>query len=227
MASLSASVGQGGRNLADDVRTVQQLLRSNGFHPGTDGNRDAATVAEIRAFQARFMAHPDGLIEPGHRTWQQLIGKADSGVSGQWQGDSSQWPQDKKLASLKPEMAAKVRTVLDRLAQRGFQPRIVYGWRSVAVQAQLVAENKSKVRFSFHNAQRPDGTPHSYAADIIDSRFAWSDQARDSGFWQALGDEAHGQGLVWGGEWKSFPDWAHVQLVANSELPRVMAESGL
>ncbi len=227
MANLTASVGQGGKNLPADVQTVQELLRGNGFDPGSGGVCDAKTIAEIRAFQARFMANPDGLIEPGHRTWQQLIGQASGAPPAQWQGDSAQWPQDKKLQSMKPEMAAKVRALLDRLAQRGFQPRIVYGWRSVTVQAQLVAEGKSKVRFSFHNAQLPDGTPNSYAADIIDSRFAWSDQAQSSGFWKALGEEARARGLVWGGDWKSFPDWAHVQLVANSELPRVMAESGL
>ena len=227
MTNLTSSVGQGGKNLTADVTTVQTLLRGRGFEPGAAGTCDAATIAAIRAFQATFMTAPDGLIEPGHRSWQHLTGENTGALPAVWQGDSAQWPQDKKLQSMKPEMAAKVRLVLDKLAQRGFQPKIFYGWRSVAVQAQLFAEGKSKVRFSFHNAQLPDGTPFSYAADIIDSRFAWTPQAESAGFWKALGEEAHAQGLVWGGDWKSFPDWAHVQLVANGELSRVMRESGL
>jgi peptidoglycan L-alanyl-D-glutamate endopeptidase CwlK len=125
----------------------------------------------------------------------------------QWQGDSSTWPQDKKLQSMKPDLAAKVRVVLDRLTQRGFQPKVFYGWRSVLVQAQLFADGKSKVRFSFHNAQLPDGNPHSYAADIIDSRFAWNKEAETSGFWKALGEEAHAQGLVWAATGRAFPTW--------------------
>lgn len=226
MPNITGSVGQGGRNQAADVAAVQELLRGRGFDPGAPGQCDEATVAAIRAFQAGFMTSPDGLIEPGRRSWQHLTGQHTGAVPAQWQGDSAAWPEDKKLQSMKPEMAAKVRAVMARLAARGFQPKIVYGWRSVAVQAQLFADGKSKVRFSFHNAQLPDGTPNSYAADLIDKRFAWSPQAESSGFWRALGEEAAAQGLVWGGAWKSFPDWAHVQLVANSELSRVMRESG-
>jgi len=227
MPNLSGSVGQGGKNLAADVTMVQTLLRGRGFEPGTAGVCDAATIAAIRAFQAGFMTSPDGLIEPGHRSWQHLQGENIGATPAQWQGDSSEWPQDKKLQSMKPEMAAKVRVLLDKLTARGFQPKIVYGWRSVAVQAQLFADGKSKVRFSFHNAQLLDGTPFSYAADIIDKRYAWAPLAESSGYWKALGEEAHGQGLVWGGDWQSFRDWAHVQLVANGELARVMHESGL
>ncbi len=71
------------------------------------------------------------------------------------------------------------------------------------------------------------GTPNSYAADVIDSRYGWTPQAETSGFWKALGEEAKKQNLYWGGDWSSFRDWAHVQLVANSELARVKKESGL
>ena len=227
MPSLSKSVGHGGQNLPVDVATVQAMLRGRGFDATDSGTCDAPTIAAIRAFQAGFMTSPDGLIEPGRRSWQQLQGANVGATPEEWRGDSAQWPQDKKLRSMKPEMAAKVRIVLERLAARGFQPKIFYGWRSVAVQAQLFAEGKSKVRFSFHNAQLPDGTPCSYAADIIDARFAWTAQAESSGFWKALGEEARAEGMVWGGDWASFRDWAHVQLVANGELSRVMRESGL
>jgi peptidoglycan L-alanyl-D-glutamate endopeptidase CwlK len=73
----------------------------------------------------------------------------------------------------------------------------------------------------------PNGRPNSYAADIIDGRYGWLPEAETSGFWKALGEEAKKQGLYWGGDWSTFRDWAHVQLVANSQLAQVMKESGL
>ncbi|BBA33140.1 peptidoglycan-binding domain-containing protein [Methylocaldum marinum] len=83
------------------------------------------------------------------------------------------------------------------------------------------------MKFSFHNAQLPDGTPNSYAADIVDERWGWSNDAEKNGFWQAMGEEANQLGLVWGGDWKNFKDVAHVQSRQNSELASVKKESGL
>lgn len=229
---IRGSVGKAGVNAKDDVVTVQRLLKMRGCDPGAaDGLCGPATIGAIILFQARFMSQPDGLIEPKGRTWQKLsdtlpIGN-DSPATGQWSGDSAQWPQDKKLLSMTSELRPKVQAVIEALAQRDFQPKIFFGWRSVAVQLELVAKGNSTVKFSFHNAQLKDGTPNSYAADIIDSRYAWSEQAASSGFWTALGEEAKKQGLYWGGDWVSFRDWAHVQLVANSELGRVKRDSGL
>ena len=233
MSIITASVGQGGRNTRPDVLLVQDLLRARGVTPGkSDGICGVNTIAAIKKFQAGFMTHPDGLIQPGQATWQRLSDaskKATVAPSSQsaWSGDSKQWTQDKKLQSMKPELAVRVRLVLTALVSRGFQPKIFWGWRSVEVQALLYSQGNSKVRFSFHNAQKPDGTPMSLAADIIDSRYAWSTQAETSGFWKALGEEAKRQGLIWGGDWADFRDWAHVQLVPNGMLAKVKAESGL
>lgn len=231
MNALSDSVGDGGRNQRADVMAVQTLLKARGANPGAaDGVCGPRTIAAIRAFQAGFMARPDGLISPGGTTWKHLNGAAPAAApapSGKWSGDSAQWPQERKLQSMTALLQPKVRSVLAALTKAGFQPKIFYGWRSVEVQLKLVKAGHSKVRFSFHNAQQPDGTPNAYAADIIDARYAWSDKAQSSGFWKALGAEAKKQNLIWGGDWSSFRDWAHVQLVANGQLPRIKKESGL
>ncbi len=95
------------------------------------------------------------------------------------------------------------------------------------MQQRLFAEGKSKVKFSFHNSQLPDGTPYSYAADIVDKRWGWDDAAETNGFWTALGSAAKSVGLVWGGDWKSFQDVAHIQGRPNSDLAAVKKESGL
>lgn len=230
MSVLQSSVGEKGKNLKSDVETVQSLLKSKGFDPkGIDGVCGKDTIAAIRRFQATFLTNPDGLIEPGRKTWQKLAstGGAAAPDLSQWSGDSARWPQEKKLRSMHPELRTKVEKVLQALKGRGFQPTVFYGWRSVAVQMQLYFKGNSKVKFSFHNAQHPDGTPNAHAADIVDSRFGWAPEAEQTGFWKALGEEAKKQGLVWGGDWVTFRDWAHVQLVPNGELARVKRESGL
>lgn len=144
-----------------------------------------------------------------------------------WAGDSARWTHEKKLESMHLDLRPKVTAVLEALAKRGFEPKVHFGWRSVAAQLEIVKKGHSTVKFSFHNAQLKDGTPQSYAADIIDVRYAWSNAATVAGFWTALGEEAKAQGLYWGGDWKTFKDVAHVQLVPNSALHRVKEESGL
>jgi peptidoglycan hydrolase-like protein with peptidoglycan-binding domain len=241
MAEIVASVGVGGVNNKSDVTLVQQLLTRAGFDTkGTDGAFGENTRTAIIDFQARFMRSPDGLIEPGGTSFARLQAGAASGSAGaalggapasssgitDWSGDSSKWPQDKKLASLEATFRPKIERVLASLKQQGFQPKIVFGWRSVAVQAQLKREGKTKVSFSFHNAQKPNGTPNAWAVDVVDERWAWNEPDCHK-FFRALGATGKAEGLVWGGDWQSFRDWAHLQGRQNSELGMVKRDSGL
>lgn len=154
-----------------------------------------------------------------------------SGLSesiAEWSGDSSQWPHEKKLRSMDFRLRPKVTAVLDALRARGFRPKIVYAWRSVAVQEELFKRGVTQVHFSFHNAQkRGEGIPNAYAADIVDERWGWKPEAEQKGFWDALGQAAHDQGLVWGGDWTPHPDFAHVQSRPSNELHAAKEESGL
>lgn len=50
---------------------------------------------------------------------------------------------------------------------------------------------------------------------------------RGDGFWQALGKAGKAEGLYWGGDWRSFKDWAHLQFFPNTKLSEVRKESGL
>ncbi len=93
------------------------------------------------------------------------------------------------------------------------------------MQLALFNKKRSKVKFSFHNATAKDGTPNAYAADIIDSRYGWSDKPETKKFWEALGKAAKKHDIYWGGDWKSFKDWAHIQAFPNSKLKDVKAES--
>ncbi|MGD8349555.1 MAG: M15 family metallopeptidase [Gammaproteobacteria bacterium] len=225
---ITASVGRGGVNRKPDTRRIQGAL--NEVYPAyeleVDGICGPNTVRRIERFQRGFMRRPDGRIDPGGRSLARLNTAVPS-LQEDWQGDSSKWSQERKLASLDPGFRGKVSTVLGRLETDGFQPRIYYGWRSVAVQRELVRKGHSKVSFSFHNAQYRDGRPRAHAVDIIDRRWAWSEAARDNGFWDALGDAGKAEGLYWGGSWIKFKDYAHLQSLPNYRLAETRRRSGL
>jgi len=237
MVNLTGSVGRGGKNIYRDVVLIQRLLKSHGISPGPiDGICGPRTIAAILRFQSSFLTRPDGLIEPYKITSRRL--KGGGGQQGQQQiqqkqqsqgiGDNSaQWTQDKKLASMNPHFRHKVIVLLQKLKSRGFQPTVVYGWRSVALQQKLLRQGVTKVRFSFHNAQTPDGRPNSFAADIVDRRYAWSEKKETHEYWKAQGEEAKRIGLFWGGDWKKPWDPAHVQYYPNSYLSAVKKASGL
>lgn len=226
--TIVGSVGRGGDNRKIDTRKIQKLL--NAIFPATllevDGDCGPKAIKRIERFQRRFMTKSDGRVDPGGRTLKRLNAAAPE-MQKDWSGDSSRWPKEKKLASLDTRIRSKVVRVLEALESEGFKPKVVFAWRSVAVQQRLVEEGKSRVRFSFHNAQRKKGTPNAYAADIIDKRWAWNDEAEENGFWRALGRTAKAEGLYWGGDWRSFKDWAHVQFYPNTKLAEVKRESGL
>jgi peptidoglycan L-alanyl-D-glutamate endopeptidase CwlK len=223
---IKGSVGKNGANYKADVRLIQEHLNLalTGKALVIDGDCGDKTNAAITRFQKRFMSQPDGRIDPGGRTLRYLS-KASGAVDAEWSGDSSRWSQEKKLESLNPAMRRKVERVVERLEAEGYKPKVVYGWRSLKVQEDLVARGVSRVKFSFHNAQKKNGQPNAYAVDIIDRRYAWSDKAKTSGFWDALGRAAKNEGLYWGGSWRSFKDWAHIQFYPNSQLAEVKKES--
>ncbi len=238
---INQSVGHNGVNQKIDVRTVQAQLNAQKPSAITklivDGKSGPLTIAVIRNFQKLVVGlrHPDGRIDPSGKTLIALNNPVSEAKWARgavventiWGGDSARWSQEKKLQSLDPIFRIKVKDIVNALKSRGFQPKIFYGWRSVAVQQELVKKGRSKVKFSFHNAQKPDGTPNAYAADVIDKRWGWKSDAESNGFWDALGQEATKRNLVWGGNWTTFKDVAHIQGRQNSELAAVKRESGL
>jgi hypothetical protein len=86
---ITGSVGRGGRNAHDDVRTVQRLLRESAhLLPGLervplDGNLDDRTADAIVAFQKRIvnLPTPDGRVDPRGRTFRILQGEQPHGVT--------------------------------------------------------------------------------------------------------------------------------------------------
>ncbi len=149
---------------------------------------------------------------------------------------------DQHVLAVVTDPRLRVHEIMDRLRARGFHPKIIYSWRSLATQDRLLQRRLSKVSFSFHNAVDDIGFPRALAADLVDSRYGWGDDEHGStktngalAFFRALGEEAHRHGLVWGGDWSTRGsfwapygigwDPAHIQAVPNGELARVREAS--
>lgn len=77
--STNASVGEQGRNMAQDVKVVQALLNTYFRHLkqptlAVDGSCGAKTIGAISAFQKDVvkLAKPDGRVDPGGKTYRVL-----------------------------------------------------------------------------------------------------------------------------------------------------------
>lgn len=71
---IKASVGRGGVNNPQDVVIVQNLLNKLGAKLTADGSCGKLTIGAIDAFQKKLgMTVPDGLIEPGRKSWKALV----------------------------------------------------------------------------------------------------------------------------------------------------------
>jgi len=88
--NISGSVGQGGKNNPADVKAVQKLLKQNGFPQlQDDGAYGPKTLQAIKNYQSKFLNNPDGLVDPGGRTFRKL-------AAGNSQGAPSGIPQENR-----------------------------------------------------------------------------------------------------------------------------------
>tara|TARA_Y100000310_G_scaffold32745_1_gene31006 strand:- start:3210 stop:4052 length:843 start_codon:yes stop_codon:yes gene_type:complete len=156
------------------------------------------------------------------------------------EGNSWKATQAEKMDSLHPHLQPIVERIISKLKDRnygGWQPELNYGYRTIEEQAVLKSMKPpwSTIDFSFHNTLK-DGKPAAQAADIIDVRMKKTEDdfyltgggvpGGNAAFWEALGRVAKlvfGEMMevdpkLWGGNWRKFKDWPHVQLFSNSQL---------
>jgi hypothetical protein len=128
------------------------------------------------------------------------------------------------LEQAHPIFKDALRQILAELRLLGWKPKIWHIKRTKAEQAEKVKKGYSKTMKSWHVDSTEGLLPAgriSYdviqgnAADIVDSRYAWSGEASslDFQFWKDLGRIAKTHGCSWGGDWKSFKDVAHIQML--------------
>lgn len=117
---------------------------------------------------------------------------------------------ERNLQGVHPDLAAIVRVAIDRLAQRndGLGAIVIEGVRTTVRQAELVKAGASRTM----NGRHLTG----HAVDLMatvngEGRWDWSLYRPLAGVVKAVAKE-RGIPLVWGGDWKSFPDGPHFEL---------------
>ncbi len=118
------------------------------------------------------------------------------------------------LDGLDPTFVDKVKQILSTLSQKGWQPRVASGLRSIEEQQEKIDQGKSSLK-------NPQNSKHvqGLAVDVIDKRYGWGGPAADLDFefWNDLGEVAREVGLTWGGDWKDFRDVAHVESTGHQK----------
>jgi peptidoglycan LD-endopeptidase CwlK len=120
---------------------------------------------------------------------------------------------ENRLKKVHPELANRVRMVIDKMAQGGVQLEVVQGLRTIAEQDALFAQGRTKPGKVVTNA-RGGKSNHNYglAVDLVPFSNGKPNWDAPNSIWMAIGAEAEKLGLEWGGQWKKFIDRPHVQL---------------
>src|SRR6266481_9894005 len=105
---------------------------------------------------------------------------------------------DNDYTKLLPTFRAKVKSLVARMNELGYDAIMFEGFRSQE-RANILAKQGVGIARSMHIL--------GLAADIVSHGRLWN---ADSHFWANLGNEAKKLGLTWGGDWRK-KDVAHVQ----------------
>lgn len=108
------------------------------------------------------------------------------------------------------------------------------GYRSFDRQAELYAQGRTSPGKIVTNA-KPGDSIHQYAlagdyvadgaTDKLGVQWSWENR---NGIYQRMGAVAQDCGLIWGGEWKRFPDLPHIEMpgLTLSEIKEIYRQSG-
>lgn len=121
---------------------------------------------------------------------------------------------ENRLKKVHPELASRVRKLIENFAANGLRLEVVQGYRTFAEQDALYAQGRTKPG-PVVTQVKGGRSNHNYglAVDLCpftgDGKPNWN---APGAVWLAIGTEAEKLGLEWGGNWKKFIDKPHVQL---------------
>jgi peptidoglycan L-alanyl-D-glutamate endopeptidase CwlK len=140
---------------------------------------------------------------------------------------------EKALATVNPSLVGKVRAAADQLAANGTYLLVVSGLRTAAEQDALYAQGRNGVAGHIVTKARAGFSMHNYglAVDVVPYLSGQTGQVNwdaNTPQFRAMVSALEGQGLVWGGEWKSFPDYDHFQMpgLPVTPSPTMLADYG-
>jgi peptidoglycan L-alanyl-D-glutamate endopeptidase CwlK len=134
------------------------------------------------------------------------------------------------LANVNPVLAAKVRAAAEQLAESGTYLLVVSGLRTAAEQDALYAQGRNGVPGHIVTNARAGRSMHNYglAVDIVpylsgpSGELNWDENTPQ---FRAMVAALEGQGLVWGGAWKTFPDDDHFQMPGIPASPSLAMQA--
>jgi peptidoglycan LD-endopeptidase CwlK len=117
-----------------------------------------------------------------------------------------------RLEKVHPELKKRITKLLNNLAKKSLDVRVVQGLRTFAEQDALFAQGRTKPGKRVTNAKGGQSN-HNYglAVDMAPFKAGQPDWNNIAGF-KTIGSEAKKLGLEWGGDWKKLVDMPHVQL---------------
>lgn len=116
-----------------------------------------------------------------------------------------------RLSKVDPVLATKCRQLIELANQNGQFLLVTQGFRSIAEQNKLYAQGRTTKGKIVTNAKGGQSN-HNFGravdfAFIVNGEVSWNDK-----LYKQIGVWAKVVGLKWGGNWKSFKDYPHVEL---------------
>ncbi len=124
---------------------------------------------------------------------------------------------------LHPELVRRIDIIIALAKKEKYDLRVTSGFRSVDEQNKLYAKGRTAPGKRVTNA-RGGQSFHNFGlacdlAPIINGKIYWEEELFD---WSLIGKWARAANLEWGGNWTSFVDRPHVQLVAGLTTKKAM-----
>lgn len=118
---------------------------------------------------------------------------------------------EQRIERLHPAIRSKARAFLNKAAQQGIKLRITAGLRSYAEQNALYAKGRTTSGKIVTNAKGGQSN-HNFglAIDVVPIKNGRADW---DGPWEQIGAIGKSVGFAWGGEWTSFVDRPHFEML--------------
>ncbi|MDI6781427.1 MAG: M15 family metallopeptidase [bacterium] len=116
----------------------------------------------------------------------------------------------RKIEDLHPIVAKKAITMVTELAKQGIDIIITSTLRTMDEQAEIYAIGRTKPGRIITNA-KPGQSWHNFGlafdvVPVVNGKAVW-----DSYYWEEIGAVGKAQGMMWGGDFKSFKDYPHFE----------------
>lgn len=188
--------------LIENVKAVQKLLNSRGYHPGyPDGWFGPMTTKAVRKFQTDNGLYPSGMVDPWTR--QRLFNSHPK-------DDFESRPSSSDISSLNPHVALLAKKFLESTRADQLDVRIYTAFRSWAEEDRLFAQGRWAPGAIVTNARGGDSY-HNWGLAFDAAPYENGKISNNVEKFIRMGHLGQQVGLQWGGTFKSLVDYPHFQ----------------